>query len=178
MGEGRTERAAVRCASAPGDCSVTCASGRPAHLQDRPEGSKACLRAQHWRWRGFWPGLHHSRSQEYRSLRPRRGEQEEVLVVDSYGAEPSVWSRRPPRRPRAAYAEIGDKALPMSAMGKKLTWRDRAGTSASEGRAEIWTWRWSLSWLATFRSSISMARNLQPVQSVGFLLVASARVLD
>jgi hypothetical protein len=31
-------------------------------------------------------------------------------VSDSYGAEPSVWSRRPPRRTRAAYAEIGDKA--------------------------------------------------------------------
>ena len=81
-------------------------------------------------------------------------------MVDSYGAEPSVWSRRPPRRPRAACAEIGDKALPMSAMGQKLTWRDRAGTSASEGRAEIWTWRWSLSWLATFRSSISIVQEI------------------
>ena len=34
---------------------------------------------------------------------------------DSHGAEPSVWSGRPPRR-WEAYVEIGDKARPMSAM--------------------------------------------------------------
>ena len=33
-----------------------------------------------------------------------------MLVGDSHGPEPSVWSMRPPRRPKAAYSEIGDKA--------------------------------------------------------------------
>ena len=73
VGEGREKRAAVRRASAPGDRSVTCAGRRAAHLQDRAEGPKARLRPQHWRCCRFWPGLHHSRSQEYRSLRARRG---------------------------------------------------------------------------------------------------------
>ena len=73
MGEGREERGAVHRASAPGDRAVACASGRAAHLQDRAEGPKARLRPQHRRCCRFWPGLHHSRSQEYRPLRVRRG---------------------------------------------------------------------------------------------------------
>ena len=47
--------------------------GRAAHLQDRAEGPKARLRPQHWRCCRLWPSLYHSRSQEYRSLRARRG---------------------------------------------------------------------------------------------------------
>ena len=30
---------------------------------------------------------------------------------NSYGTEPSDWSRRPPSRPHTVYSEIGDKVI-------------------------------------------------------------------
>ena len=70
-----------------------------------------------------------------------KGKQEKVLVGKSYGEEPSVWSRRPPRRPRAAYAEIGDKALPMSPLRVRSTSGSRKfGAPRQTGEmGHVWT---------------------------------------